>query len=132
MKHNKIAIKVRERVLRNNKGQLKVCYLTALEPTQKISDEVVLTRLSQRLSLPEPKVNYILSEVMDYIMSNMLQGTPIEVPQIGTFRLGMKSHAVSRKMDAGEKSIDKITINYLPTLKSRKLLDLNNLQFKLN
>lgn len=131
MSTRKIRLKIHERVLRNKKGQLKCCYITALSPAQKISEDESLEKLSQRMNLSEPKVSFILDETMQYAVRQLVQGYIVEIPQFGTLRLSIKSKAKNRRMDAGEKAIEGISVNFLPCLKMRKLLDLSNLQFKI-
>ena len=131
MSTRKIRLKIHERVLRNKKGQLKCCYITALSPAQKISEDESLEKLSQRMNLSEPKVSFILDETMQYAVRQLVQGYIVEIPQFGTLRLSIKSKAKNRRMNAGEKAIEGISVNFLPCLKMRKLLDLSNLQFKI-
>ena len=127
----KIRIKIHERILRNKVGQLKCCYITALSPTTKISEDESLEKLSQRLNMSEPKVSFILDETMQFAVRQLLQGYIVEVPQFGTLRLSIKTKAKARRMDAGVKSIENVSVNFLPCPKMRKLLELNNLQFKI-
>lgn len=131
MSTRKIRLKIHERVLRNKKGQLKCCYITALAPAQKISEDESLEKLSQRMNLSEPKVSFILDETMQFAVRQLVQGYIVEIPQFGTLRLSIKGKAKSRRMDAGEKAIEGVSVNFLPCLKMRKLLDLTNLQFKI-
>ena len=131
MSTRKIRLKIHERVLRNKKGQLKCCYITALAPAQKISEDESLEKLSQRMNLSEPKVSFILDETMQFAVRQLVQGYIVEIPQFGTLRLSIKSKAKNRRMDAGEKAIEGVSVNFLPCLKMRKLLDLTNLQFKI-
>ena len=127
----KIRIKIHERVLRNKVGQLKCCYITALSPTTKISEDETLEKLSQRLNMSEPKVSFILDETMQFAVRQLLQGYIVEVPQFGTLRLSIKTKAKARRIDAGVKAIENISVNYKKKTKMRKLLELNNLQFKI-
>lgn len=131
MSTRKIRLKIHERVLRNKKGQLKCCYITALAPAQKISEDESLEKLSQRMNLSEPKVSFILDETMQFAVRQLVQGYIVEIPQFGTLRLSIKGKAKNRRMDAGEKAIEGVSVNFLPCLKMRKLLDLTNLQFKI-
>lgn len=117
--------------MRNKKGQLKCCYITALAPAQKISEDESLEKLSQRMNLSEPKVSFILDETMQFAVRQLVQGYIVEIPQFGTLRLSIKGKAKNRRMDAGEKAIEGVSVNFLPCLKMRKLLDLTNLQFKI-
>ena len=129
--NKKIRIKVHEKMMRNNKGQLKCSYITALAPSQKITEDVAINSLSDRWKVSPSKVAFYLDETMQYAVKQLLLGNAVEIPQMGTFRLSIKSQATFRKMDAGEKSILKISVGFLPCQKVRKMFDLSNLQFKI-
>jgi nucleoid DNA-binding protein len=81
--------------------------------------------------MSEPKVSFILDETMQFAVRQLLQGYIVEVPQFGTLRLSIKTKAKNRRIDAGVKAIENISVNFLPCPKMRKLLELNNLQFKI-
>lgn len=128
----KIRLKIHERILRNREGKLKCNYVTALAPTSKIGEDDTLSRLAARMNLTQPKVAFVLDETMQFAVQQLMQGYIVEIPQFGTLRLSIKSKAVARRIDAGEKAIDSVSVNFLPCLKMRKLLDLSNLQFKID
>lgn len=127
----KIRLKIHERILRNNQGKLKCCYLTSLAPAQKITVDESCTKIAERTKMSEPKVHWVLNEVMDYALRQLMQGYIVELPELGTLRLAIKSKAKARHCDAGEKAIESISLNYLPTVKAKKMLELTNLQFKI-
>lgn len=122
---------IRERLLRDNKGRIKCCYITALSPTKKMSADEFLEKLSKRTNLGEVKLQYILEETMQCAVQQLVQGIPVDVPRFGTLRLSIRGKAKSRACDAGEKAIESISLNFLPCTNVRKMFELNNLQFKI-
>lgn len=131
MSTKKIRIKIHERVLRDRKGLLKCCYVTALSPAQKISEDESLEKIAQRMNMSEPKVAFVLDEAMQYAVRQLVQGYIVEIPQFGTLRLSIKTKAKARRIDAGVKAIEGVSVNFLPCPKMRKMIELDNLQFKI-
>lgn len=127
----KIRLTIRERLLRDSKGRLKCCYITALSPTQKMNADEFLEKLAKRTNMNEVKLQYILEETMQCAVQQLVQGIPVDVPRFGTLRLSIKGKAKGRACDAGEKAIESISLNFLPCTQVRKMLELNNLQFKI-
>lgn len=126
----KIRYTVDERIFRNNQGQLTHGYITRLVSNKKVEGDEVVTALSKATGLSEPKCLFVLSELQQLVLRKVTDGRGVVVPQLGTFRLALKSHAVSIRKDAGLRSIDAISLNFLPSVDIKKALDLTNLQFK--
>ena len=126
----KVKYTVDERVFRNDRGELRIGYVTRLVAGEKVDEEKILEKISKATGLGEVKISYILNETANCMMKYLLNGSPVTIPHIGTFRLGLSSEAKVRKTDAGVKAMKMIRINYNPTLKMKKLTDLSNMAFK--
>ena len=83
-----------------------------------------LEKLAKRTNMNEVKLQYILEETMQCAVQQLVQGIPVDVPRFGTLRLSIKGKAKGR-------AIESISLNFLPCTNVRKMLELNNLQFKI-
>lgn len=126
----KIKYKVEERKFRNNMGQLHIGYVTRLLVGKKIDETTFATALSKATNISAPKVNYIMMETAEYVMRRLFEGSTVSVPKLGTFKLSLKSHAVTLRRQAGVSAMDSININFQPCVEIKKKLQINNLQFK--
>lgn len=126
----KIRYSVDERIFRNKQGQLTHGYITRLVSNKKVEGDEVITALSKATGLSEPKCMFVLSELQQLLLRKAYDGRGVVIPKLGTFRLALRSHSVPIRKDAGPKSIDSISLNYLPAVEIKKALDLANLQFK--
>lgn len=127
---NKIRYTIDERLFRNDRGQLHLGYVTRLLNSEKIDQNMFLYKLSKATSIAEPKLLFVLHSMTEIMLKNLYNGSPVQVPKLGTFSLSLKSSAVVNKKDAGVKAMQRVSVNYWPDLDIKKQLSLNNLAFK--
>lgn len=126
----KIKFKVEERKFRNNMGQLHIGYITRLLVGKKIDEDTFVSALGKATGMSVPKVNYIMMETADYVLRRLFEGSSVSIPKVGTFKLSLKSKAVTRRQDAGVPAMESISVNFQPSVEIKNKLQINNLQFK--
>lgn len=125
-----VKYKVNERMFRNNRGELRIGYVTQLKADEKLTSGDVLEILHKRTGIHEPKIEFILMNLQEVLLQGFYQGRPVEVPHIGTFRLGLRSEAKVRKQDAGKKAMMRLIVNFMPHMQIKKRTELNNIKFQ--
>lgn len=129
MKKN-IKLKVSERIVRNNRGDLALRYITALAPAEKIDVAASLSQLAKELGITPERAGYALDVVGSMIGKSILEGRPVTLRGLGTFRPGLRSKAATSRSKAGAAAVERVVVNYLPDLQLRRRLAIENLAFR--
>ena len=94
-------------------------YVTRITPAERVKGDEFLTLCSKRGHVPRYQVESTLGLVGEVMLGLLCEGKPVEVPQVGVFRLGLEGKATDSREDAGVKAISKTTVNYLPSPRIR-------------
>ena len=94
-------------------------YVTRLAPAEKVKGDEFLTLCSEKGHVPRYQVESVLGLVGEVMLGLLREGKPVEVPQLGVFRLGLEGRATDSHEEAGMKAISKTTVNYLPAPRIR-------------
>ena len=106
-------------MVRDSKGNMHHRYVTRLAPAEKVKGDEFLTLCSKKGRVPRYQVESTLGLVGEVMLEQLREGKPVEVPQVGVFRLGLEGRATDSREEAGLKAINKTTVNYLPAPKIR-------------
>lgn len=126
----KVRFTIDERKFRNNRGELRIGYVTRLLPGDRIDRDKFIDQMCKATGMTGPRVEFVLSQASEIMTKHLLNGSLVDMPHIGTFRLGLSSTATVRKQDAGVKAMKYMKVNYNPALKIKKLTDLGNMAFQ--
>ena len=106
-------------MVRDSKGNMHHRYVTRLAPAEKVKGDEFLTLCSEKGRVPRYQVESTLGLVGEVMLEQLREGKPVEVPQVGVFRLGLEGRATDSREEAGLKAISKTTVNYLPAPRIR-------------
>ena len=106
-------------MVRDSKGNMHHRYVTRLAPAEKVKGDEFLALCSERGRVPRYQVESTLGLVGEVMLEQLREGKPVEVPQVGVFRLGLEGRATDSREEAGLNAINKTTVNYLPAPRIR-------------
>ena len=106
-------------MVRDSKGNMHQRYVTRLAPSERVKGDEFLALCSERGHVPRYQVESTLGLVGEVMLEQLREGKPVEVPQVGVFRLGLEGRATDSREEAGLKVISKTTVNYLPARRIR-------------
>ena len=106
-------------MVRDSKGNMHHRYVTRIVGGEKVKGDEFLTLCSERGHVPRYQVESVLGLVGEVMLELLREGKPVEVPQVGVFRLGLEGKATESREEAGLKAISKTTVNYHPAPKIR-------------
>ena len=106
-------------MVRDSKGGMHQRYVTRLAPVERVKGDEFLSLCSERGHVPRYQVESVLGLVGEVMLELLREGKPVEVPQVGVFRLGVEGRATDSREEAGISAISKITVNYHPAPRIR-------------
>ena len=114
-----IQLEISDKLVRDSKGNMHQRYVTRLAPAEKVKGDEFLALCSEKGHVPRYQVESTLGLVGEVMLEQLREGKPVEVPQVGVFRLGLEGRATDSREEAGMKAISKTTVNYLPARRIR-------------
>ena len=125
-----IQLEISNKLVRDSRGGMHHRYVTRLAPAERVKGDEFLTLCSEKGHVPRYQVESVLGLVGEVMLGLLREGKPVEVPQVGVFRLGLEGKATESREEAGLKAISKITVNYHPAPKIRDGTHLMSLKFR--
>ena len=114
-----IQLEISNKMVRDSRGSMHQRYVTRLAPSERVKGDEFLTLCSEKGHVPRFQVESVLGLVGEVMLGLLREGKPVEVPQLGVFRLGLEGRATDSREEAGMKAISKTTVNYLPAPRIR-------------
>ena len=125
-----IQLEISNKLVRDSQGGMHHRYVTRLAPVERVKGDEFLSLCSERGHVPRYQVESVLGLVGEVMLELLREGKPVEVPQVGVFRLGVEGKATDSREEAGLKAISKTTVNYHPAPRIRDGTHLMSLKFR--
>lgn len=106
--------KITERIVQTTDGSRELRYFTSINHQNHISKDRFVEQLSEQYGIPKFWVNVVLGGAQEMIAQHILDGDVVEVPRLGIFKLLARAKTAKTPDMAGEQSVSRIRVNFLP------------------
>lgn len=82
--------------------------------TGRLDMPEIISRIERRSTLNGADIRGVIYALSDIIKEGLAEGSIVEIGEIGTFRVSLKSTGRDHRQEVGTKSIEKVRVIYKP------------------